>query len=49
MEDGAQLKKGDAILRLSNTDLELSLANEQTAVFNVLTQMQNTKNKIKKQ
>ncbi|HRC33630.1 MAG TPA: HlyD family efflux transporter periplasmic adaptor subunit [Bacteroidia bacterium] len=44
VEDGAQLKKGDAILRLSNTDLELSLANEQTAVFNVLTQMQNTKN-----
>lgn len=44
VEDGAVMKKGDAILKLSNTDLELSLANEQTAVFNVLTQMQNTKN-----
>lgn len=44
VEDGAIMKKGDAILKLSNTDLELSLANEQTAVFNVLTQMQNTKN-----
>ncbi|MFA6085209.1 efflux RND transporter periplasmic adaptor subunit [Mucilaginibacter sp.] len=40
VEDGAVLKKGDPILRLSNTDLELSLANQQTAVFNVLTQMQ---------
>ncbi len=44
VEDGAIMKKGEAILKLSNTDLELSLANEQTAVFNVLTQMQNTKN-----
>ncbi len=40
VEDGAKLKKGDPILRLSNTDLELSLANQQTQVFNVLTQMQ---------
>lgn len=40
VEDGATLKKGDPILKLSNTDLELSLANQQTAVFNVLTQMQ---------
>ncbi|HTD98263.1 MAG TPA: HlyD family efflux transporter periplasmic adaptor subunit [Mucilaginibacter sp.] len=40
VEDGAKLKKNDPILRLSNTDLELSLANQQTAVFNVLTQMQ---------
>jgi len=39
-EDGAMLKKGDPILKLANTDLELSLANQQTAVFNVLTQMQ---------
>ncbi|HEX8332330.1 MAG TPA: HlyD family efflux transporter periplasmic adaptor subunit, partial [Segetibacter sp.] len=32
------------ILRLANTDLELSLSNQETAVFNVLTQMQNTRN-----
>lgn len=44
VEDGAMMVKGQPILRLSNTDLELQLANEQTAVFNVLTQMQNTKN-----
>jgi HlyD family secretion protein len=43
-EDGAMVKKGQPILRLSNTDLELSLANQETAVFDVLTQMQNTKN-----
>lgn len=44
VEDGAVMKKDQPIMRLSNTDLELSLANQETAVFNVLTQMQNTKN-----
>jgi HlyD family secretion protein len=44
VEDGAMVKKGQPVLRLSNTDLELSLANQETAVFEVLTQMQNTKN-----
>ncbi len=44
VEDGAMVKKGTPILRLSNTDLELSLANQETAVFEVLTQMQGTKN-----
>ena len=44
VEDGSILKKGQPILKLSNTDLELSLANQEVAVFNVLTQMQNTKN-----
>jgi HlyD family secretion protein len=44
VEDGAFLKRGDAILKLSNSDLELSLANQETAVFDVLTQMQNTRN-----
>lgn len=43
-EDGAFLKKGQPILQLANTDLELRLANQETAVFDVLTQMQNTKN-----
>ena len=40
VEDGALVKKGDPILRLSNTDLELSLANEQTSVYANQTQMQ---------
>ncbi len=44
VEDGAMVFKGQPILRLSNTDLELSLANQETAVFEVLTQMQNTRN-----
>jgi len=44
VEDGAMMKKGSPILRLSNTDLELSLANQETQVFNVLTQMQISKN-----
>lgn len=44
VEDGAMLTKGQPILKLSNSDLELTLANQETAVFDVLTQMQNTKN-----
>ncbi|GAO44386.1 efflux RND transporter periplasmic adaptor subunit [Flavihumibacter petaseus] len=44
VEDGAIMKKGQPILRLSNTDLELSLSNQETQVFNVLTQMQISKN-----
>lgn len=44
VEDGAMVYRGQPILRLSNTDLELSLANQETAVFEVLTQMQNTRN-----
>ena len=43
-EDGTMVKKDQPILKLSNTDLELSLANQETAVFQVLTQMQNTRN-----
>jgi HlyD family secretion protein len=43
-EDGAIMKKDQPILRLANTDLELSLSNQETAVFEVLTQMQNTRN-----
>jgi HlyD family secretion protein len=44
VEDGAVLKEGQPILRLSNPDLELSLANQETQVFNVLTQMQIARN-----
>ncbi len=38
VEDGTFMKKGDPILRLSNTDLELSLINQETQVLNLLTQ-----------
>ncbi|WP_437920821.1 efflux RND transporter periplasmic adaptor subunit [Sphingobacterium sp. LRF_L2] len=40
VEDGAVLKKNDPIMRLSNTDLELSLVNQETQVLNLLTQAQ---------
>jgi len=39
VEDGAVMKKGEPILKLSNTDLELNLVNQETSVFNLLTQM----------
>lgn len=44
VEDGAVVKKGQPIMRLSNTDLELSLVNQQTSVYNLLTQMQIARN-----
>ena len=44
IDDGAFVKKGQPILRLSNTDLELSLVNQQTSVYNLLTQMQIARN-----
>ena len=44
VEDGAMMKKGNPILKLLNTDLELSLANQETSVFNLLTQMRISRN-----
>lgn len=44
VEDGAIMKKGDPILKLANTDLELSLINQETSVYNLLTQMQISQN-----
>jgi HlyD family secretion protein len=44
VDDGAIVKKGQPILRLSNTDLALSLVNQQTSVYNLLTQMQIARN-----
>ena len=44
VEDGATMQEGQPIIRLSNPDLELSLANQETSVFNVLTQMQIARN-----
>jgi len=44
VEDGAIMKQGEPILRLSNTDLELSLVNQETQVYNLLTQMQISQN-----
>ena len=44
VDDGAFTKKGQPILRLSNTDLELGLVTQQTNVYNLLTQMQISRN-----
>jgi len=44
VEDGTNMKKGQPILRLSNTDLQLSLVNQETSVYNLLTQMQISRN-----
>lgn len=44
VDDGAVMKKGQPILRLSNTDLQLGLVTQQTNVYNLLTQMQISKN-----
>ncbi|MGN6541366.1 MAG: efflux RND transporter periplasmic adaptor subunit [Ginsengibacter sp.] len=44
VDDGAMMKKGQPILRLSNTDIQLGLVTQQTNVYNLLTQMQISKN-----
>ncbi|HVZ57637.1 MAG TPA: efflux RND transporter periplasmic adaptor subunit [Chitinophagaceae bacterium] len=44
VEDGALMKKGQPILRLSNTDLALNLLSQQSNVYNTLTQMQIARN-----
>ena len=47
VEDGAKLKKGAAILRLSNTDVELQLSTQETEVRRLITDMQLTRNQAK--
>lgn len=44
VEDGTIMTKGQPILKLSNTDLELNLVNQETSVYNLLTQMQIAQN-----
>ncbi|MFL5741297.1 MAG: efflux RND transporter periplasmic adaptor subunit [Flavisolibacter sp.] len=44
VDDGSMVRKDQPILRLSNTDIELSLVNQQTSVYNLLTQMQISRN-----
>lgn len=43
VEDGALLKKGDPILRLVNTNLELSYMEQETRIFEAINNLQNTK------
>jgi len=44
VEDGAQMKKGEPILRMSNTDLMMTMMSSQNNVYNTLTQMQINQN-----
>lgn len=44
VDDGAMMKKGQPILRLSNTDIQLGLVTQETNVYDLLTQMQISKN-----
>jgi HlyD family secretion protein len=44
VEDGTMVQQGQPILRLANSDLELDLANRETGVFTLQTQMQYTRN-----
>jgi HlyD family secretion protein len=44
IEDGGIVSKGQPLLKLANTDLELSLSNQETSVFQLITQMQYTRN-----
>ena len=44
VEDGAILHAGDPIVKLTNTDVELNLANNETNLYNLQTQMQIAQN-----
>ena len=43
VEDGAQLKKGDTILKLSNTNMELSQMETETRIYEAINNLENTK------
>ncbi|MDP3445031.1 MAG: efflux transporter periplasmic adaptor subunit, partial [Ignavibacteria bacterium] len=42
VEDGALLEKGDTILKLVNTNLELSYMEQETRIFEAINNLQNT-------
>ncbi|QHT68316.1 HlyD family efflux transporter periplasmic adaptor subunit [Rhodocytophaga rosea] len=44
VEDGAMMEKDQPIMKLANTDLELDLANRETGVFDLITNMQRLRN-----
>jgi HlyD family secretion protein len=44
VEDGTMVQAGQPLLKLANSDLELSLATQETGVFQLQTQMQYTRN-----
>jgi HlyD family secretion protein len=44
VEDGATLRQGQPILTLANTDLQLEMVNRETAVFDLINNLQHTRN-----
>jgi HlyD family secretion protein len=44
VEDGATLTAGQPILQLANSDLQLEMVNRETAVFDLMNNLQNTRN-----
>ncbi len=49
VEDGAILRENQPIIKLTNTDLELDLVNRETAVYDLITNMQFTRNQAEQQ
>lgn len=43
VEDGAMLKKGDSILKLSNANMELSFMEQETRIYEAINNLENTK------
>ncbi|MBF9141019.1 efflux RND transporter periplasmic adaptor subunit [Hymenobacter properus] len=44
VEDGAALQAGQPIIQLANTDLQLEMVNRETAVFDLMNNLHNTRN-----
>ncbi|MCC2546583.1 efflux RND transporter periplasmic adaptor subunit [Hymenobacter sp. BT175] len=44
VEDGATLSAGQPIIQLANTDLQLEMVNRETAVFDLMNNLHNTRN-----
>ncbi|MBD2766296.1 efflux RND transporter periplasmic adaptor subunit [Hymenobacter sp. BT664] len=44
VEDGAALTAGQPIIQLANTDLQLEMVNRETAVFDLMNNLRNTRN-----
>jgi HlyD family secretion protein len=43
VEDGTEVKKGDTLAKLSNTNLELEYINRETQMFDIMNNLQNSK------
>lgn len=48
VEDGAQVRKGDTLVKLSNSNLELEYINRETQMFDILNNLQNSKVALEK-